>query len=105
MCGFLFEYSFERAGDKDSFYKTLSLSSKRGPDHTGYWTYGQGVQMGFNRFAIMDLTSAGHQPMISPRGRYAIVFNGEIYNHLNLRSQLAFKNYRGHSDTETITAC
>ena len=61
--------------------------------------------MGFNRLAILDLSSAGSQPMRSHSRRYAIVFNGEIYNHLDLRDRLHFRDWRGHSDTETILAC
>lgn len=71
----------------------------------GYWTNHETVQMGFNRLAILDLTAAGYQPMMSPEGRYIVVFNGEIYNHLALRDKLNFKNFKGHNDAETICAC
>lgn len=83
----------------------MKHSQKRGPDHTGYWSNQTAVQMGFNRLAILELTEAGNQPMVSPHGRYVLVFNGEIYNHLALRQQLSFKNFHGHSDTETISCC
>lgn len=82
----------------------LTLSNRRGPDHQGYWN-GTSVQLGFNRLAILELTEAGNQPMLSPQGGYVLVFNGEIYNHLDLRKQLVFKNFRGHSDTETVCCC
>jgi len=54
------------------------------------------------RLAIVDLSEAGHQPMISNCGNYAITFNGEIYNHLDLRKKLPEIKFKGHSDTETI---
>lgn len=75
----------------------------RGPDGDGVWTDSEaGVALGHRRLAILDLSPAGHQPMISPSGRYVLVFNGEIYNHLALRQMLPAANWRGHSDTETL---
>ena len=99
MCGFLGTYNFESNAD---FLSLLSLSAHRGPDLQQTWT-APGVQLGFNRLSIQDLSPAGAQPMESPQGRYVVVFNGEIYNHLQLREQLPAYAYRGHSDTETIT--
>lgn len=77
----------------------------RGPDDGGVWAdEAVGVAIAHRRLSILDLSSAGHQPMLSASGRYAIVFNGEIYNHLELRPALANINWRGHSDTETLLA-
>ncbi|MCX5943943.1 MAG: asparagine synthase (glutamine-hydrolyzing) [Cyanobacteria bacterium] len=81
----------------------------RGPDAAGVW---QDPQLGFavahQRLAILDLTPAGHQPMHSASGRYVIAFNGEIYNHQQLRRSLESTgqapNWHGHSDTETLLA-
>jgi asparagine synthase (glutamine-hydrolysing) len=79
----------------------------RGPDDSGVWASAEAkIGFGFRRLAIVDLSAAGHQPMASQGGRYVIVFNGEIYNHLDLRAQMqsneqAF-DWRGHSDTETL---
>jgi asparagine synthase (glutamine-hydrolysing) len=101
MCGFLGQYNTPNLPES-SFRELLALGAHRGPDKTGYWG-GERVQLGFNRLAILDLTEAGHQPMRSPNGQFWVVFNGEIYNHLELRKQLPQHNYRGHSDTETIT--
>jgi asparagine synthase (glutamine-hydrolysing) len=105
MCGFLIEYSPKNILPKAPFISLLGLSQKRGPDYQGYSTCDGFLQMGFNRLAIVDLSAAGQQPMMSHQGRYLIVFNGEIYNHKDLRRQLDFKAFRGSSDTETITAC
>ncbi|MGB3289581.1 MAG: asparagine synthase (glutamine-hydrolyzing), partial [Burkholderiaceae bacterium] len=81
----------------------------RGPDSEGYWEdEGAGLALGHVRLAILDLTPAGHQPMVSACGRYVLVLNGEIYNHLELRARLEKQgqapDWRGHSDTETILA-
>lgn len=79
----------------------------RGPDAEGYWTNpAAGIAFGHRRLAVLDLSHAGHQPMHSDCGRFAVIFNGEIYNHLDLRADLeaagAAPNWRGHSDTETL---
>jgi asparagine synthase (glutamine-hydrolysing) len=79
----------------------------RGPDDSGLWSEG-GLFLGHRRLAVIDLSAAGHQPMTSGCGRYVIVFNGEIYNHLGLRRTLetagAAPEWRGHSDVETLLA-
>jgi asparagine synthase (glutamine-hydrolysing) len=81
----------------------------RGPDHQGVWSDPEAaVALGHNRLAIVDLSEAGNQPMHSPGGRYVIVYNGEIYNHLTIRALLEQEGHggtwRGHSDTETLLA-
>ena len=77
----------------------------RGPDDAGAWSDGQ-VALGFRRLAIVDLSPLGHQPMASASRRFTIVFNGEIYNHGELRAELAAAGarFRGRSDTEVILA-
>ncbi|HET8667785.1 MAG TPA: asparagine synthase (glutamine-hydrolyzing) [Terriglobales bacterium] len=82
----------------------------RGPDDHGCWASATaGIALGHARLSILDLSPAGHQPMPSACGRFVIVFNGEIYNHLELRASLAAAGWagqwRGHSDTETLLAC
>ncbi|MBL4775801.1 MAG: asparagine synthase (glutamine-hydrolyzing) [Mariprofundus sp.] len=92
----------------------------RGPDDAGAWIEAScGIALGHRRLSIQDLSAAGHQPMHSACGRYVLVFNGEIYNHLEIRKQLAVESnpslitsvkspmqWRGHSDTETLlVAC
>ena len=80
----------------------------RGPDDQGAWIDDDaGVGLGFRRLSIIELSPAGHQPMASSDDRYVVTFNGEIYNHLDLRRELdgasgARRNWRGHSDSETL---
>ena len=79
----------------------------RGPDAEGCWNHASaGVAFGHRRLSILDLSPAGSQPMHSDCGRFTLTFNGEIYNHLDIRSELeaagAAPNWRGHSDTETL---
>jgi len=74
----------------------------RGPDAQGAWS-GDGVALGHARLSIIDLSPAGAQPMASRDGRWTVAFNGEIYNHLELRAELG-GSWRGHSDTETLVA-
>ena len=81
----------------------------RGPDDSGTWfDLSSGIGFGHRRLSILDLSSAGHQPMMSHDKRFVIAFNGEIYNHLELRDELesgGFKiDWNGHSDTETLLA-
>ncbi len=81
----------------------------RGPDDHDLWTDPQaGIALAHRRLAVLDLSPAGRQPMKSACGRLVIAFNGEIYNHRELRAELAAAHaapeWRGHSDTETLLA-
>ena len=61
----------------------------RGPDDSGVWCESEaGLALAHRRLAVLDISPSGHQPMFSASGRYVIVFNGEIYNHLALRQEL-----------------
>lgn len=76
---------------------------RRGPDDEGYWN-NEVVAFSFRRLSIIDLSAAGHQPMISKDGKYTIIFNGELYNYLELKDQLIAKGYhfRSRTDTEVV---
>lgn len=73
----------------------------RGPNDRGIWT-APGVALGHRRLSIIDLSSAGHQPMTSHDGRYMMVFNGEIYNYVELAAEMPDIPWRGHSDSEVL---
>lgn len=78
---------------------------RRGPDDAGVWVDGGAcVALGHRRLSILDISSTGHQPMVSASGRFVVVFNGEIYNHLELRAELCDITWRGYSDTEILLA-
>ena len=83
---------------------------RRGPDSGGVWIDDRSeVMLGHRRLAIVDLSDAGHQPQTAPDGRYVIAYNGELYNHLELRDELEKSGeapvWNGHSDTQTLLAC
>ena len=111
MCGI--SGFFLGGGGSASLAGTLSRMNDslvhRGPDDVGTWVdEALGLALGHRRLSVVDLSPAGHQPMPSASGRYVIAFNGEIYNHLELRARLAAEGrapvWRGHSDTETLLA-
>ena len=77
----------------------------RGPDSAGYWfEHEAGLAFGHRRLSIVDLSVEGNQPMVSASGRHALITNGEIYNHHDLRRELESQgvSFRGHSDTEVM---
>jgi len=110
MCGIVGFCCFE-TNNSDAIIRSMTDElHHRGPDDTGFWIDDDiGLVLGHKRLSIMDLSGAGHQPMSSPSGRYVMVFNGEIYNHLILRSEISTLheelNWKSHSDTETLLAC
>lgn len=109
MCGFAGFISFSRDNDNSLQHLIEEMNNtlySRGPDSSGVYTDSDnGLALGHRRLSIQDLSPAGQQPMVSSSGRYVLVFNGEIYNHMDLRAQVAFNDWRGRSDTETLLAC
>ena len=86
----------------ERFAESLNRLRRRGPDDSGTWSCNQ-VRLGHRRLAILDLSPMGHQPMVSADGRFVIVFNGEIFNHADLRPLLTPPGgWHGTSDTETL---
>ena len=105
MCG-LVGFLGGVAGSDNVLLRSMSDTLiHRGPDDGGYWSDDE-LKFGLahRRLSIIDLSPAGHQPMHSPSSRFVIAFNGEIYNHLDLRRELHGQIWRGHSDTETLLA-
>ena len=112
MCGFT---GFWQHGPANDALAPVAQSMAdcivhRGPDDSGVWVDDvSGLALAHRRLSIVDLSAAGHQPMLSASGRYVLAYNGEVYNHLELREALGAENaappWRGHSDTETLLAC
>jgi asparagine synthase (glutamine-hydrolysing) len=95
-------------GDNTTLARMTNIQSHRGPDDHGTWETrlpdGTWVGLGSRRLAILDLSPAGHMPMTTEDGRLTIVYNGEVYNHPQLRRELESLGYsfRSNGDTETV---
>jgi asparagine synthase (glutamine-hydrolysing) len=114
MCGIAGFVGFNGLASGQAGAVAIQMAQKiahRGPDDAGVWVDDSlEVALGHRRLSIIDLSPAGHQPMVSASGRYVMVFNGEIYNHQALRRELSSGiaqsvKWRGHSDTETLLGC
>ncbi len=107
IAGFYTNYNYLNS-PKDILINMTQELSHRGPDSEGYWQdQERGIALGHKRLAIQDLSKKGSQPMISNSGRYILSYNGEIYNHLEIREEInqSLSNsceWKGTSDTETI---
>src|SRR5215204_3683840 len=108
MCGIAGVFG-EAGRDAGLLARMAGTLAHRGPDDQGVWTDADaGIGLANRRLAIIDLSPHGHQPMLSSDGRYVLTFNGEIYNHADLRSELEGRGavpaggWRGHSDTEVL---
>ena len=109
LTGFLNPAGLRGNCAEQSIAEMSARLTHRGPDDEGSWMdTDAGIALGHRRLKIIDLTAAGRQPMISASGRYVIAFNGEIYNHQQLRKKMSCRGvkpaWRGHSDTETALA-
>jgi asparagine synthase (glutamine-hydrolysing) len=105
VAGFL-QLSSETAAPLEAVAQAMADTLRhRGPDDSGAWTDAEaGIALGHRRLSIIDLSAAGHQPMASANGRFVVSYNGEIYNHGELRAELEAMGavFRGHSDTEVV---
>ena len=104
MCRIIGEVSFSNQLSSFDAFKSLTYLSKAGgPDSTCFWA-DETCRFGFNRLAILDVSPNGNQPVLSPSGRYAMVFNGEIYNYRQLRQKYGIdaSKLRSSSDTEVV---
>ena len=107
MCGIVGFYSKSLSTFNNVILKMNLAISHRGPDSSGTWNdKNSGIVLGHQRLSIIDLSEAGNQPMQSNSGRFVLTYNGEIYNHLEIRNELEKNNFnskwRGNSDTETL---
>ncbi|MDA8560417.1 asparagine synthase (glutamine-hydrolyzing) [Nitrospinae bacterium] len=108
MCGIVGYWN--KNGAEASVVERMAMQIRhRGPDDAGVWLNKEGsLALAHRRLSIIDISPAGHQPMVSPCGRFILVYNGEIYNHQDLRADLKDEgghfDWRGHSDTETLLA-
>ena len=102
MCGINGIVVRQRSNMDERLKEMNNRLSHRGPDDEGTWNDGM-AYLGQRRLSIIDLSSAGHQPMVSACGRYVMVFNGEVYNYLQLRPQFNYP-YVSHTDSEVVLA-
>jgi len=105
MCGISGIINFNQKKVKEEELRTMMHKIKhRGPDDQGVF-FDDNVGLGFVRLSILDLTAAGHQPMYSQDRRYVIVFNGEVYNYIEIREELKIKyQFLTGTDTEVVIA-
>ena len=107
IAGFVQKESHTKAWHDDTISAMTGSLHHRGPDSSGTWIdHENGVALGHRRLSILDLSSSGHQPMVSQDRRYIITLNGEIYNFRTLRSELEKEGFefKGSSDTEVALA-
>ena len=107
MCGFAGFIDLTKSSSNEVLKQTVERMAEtmrhRGPDDGGTWVdASSGVALGFRRLSILDLSPAGHQPMISHDGRYVIVLNGEIYNHQDIKKELNKQFDRGSDSKENL---
>ena len=103
MCGILGAVGVKGNFDADLAHAGIATIAHRGPDDTGFWSEA-GTELAHCRLSVLDTSSAGHQPMVSPDQPYVLVFNGEIYNFRELREELSdiCPDWRSNSDSEVL---
>ena len=106
IAGYVGAASQTADGNADAVVEAMAASlAHRGPDDQGVWLDGEtGTALVHRRLSIIDLSPAGHQPMVSADGRFVITYNGEVYSYQPIGAELAARGakFRGHSDTEVI---
>lgn len=113
MCGLTGFWQTDRTDADSMSAQAIRMADRiahRGPDDSGVWVDAdRGIVLAHRRLSILDLSPAGHQPMLSASGRFVILLNGEIFNYPDLRRQVEAEGnalaWRGHSDTEILLAC
>ena len=107
MCGLSGSWGNSGISPAGLVTEMTSLLDHRGPDSRGVWSSpSTPIALGHSRLSIIDLSPQGDQPMESRSGRLVMVFNGEIYNHMEMRERLGEAvQWRGSSDTETLLEC
>jgi asparagine synthase (glutamine-hydrolysing) len=102
MCGIAGEIRFRAVNSESADWDKISeMMSRRGPDDSGIWSDNKYCTFVFRRLAIIDLSPRGHQPMTAHNNRYALIFNGEVYNFMNLRKQLESRGVRFYSNSDS----
>ena len=104
MCGIVGQLNFDNNPVSPVILKRMTdVLSHRGPDGEGHWIE-ENIGLGHRRLSIIDLSPAGHQPMVSADQRFILSYNGEIYNFQELRTELEAKGYhfRSNSDSEVV---
>lgn len=101
MCGIIGEVG-KKISSKDEFLLLRNLMHDRGPDADGYWSDENSIRFGFKRLAILDLSDAGNQPMVSKNGEWILIMNGEVYNYKELHRQIGSPPLRSGADTEVV---
>ena len=101
MCGISGIINFQENSVSEPDIRTMMRSMKhRGPNDEGFFAE-EHVGLGFVRLSILDLTPSGHQPMFSHDGRYVMVFNGEIFNYIELKEELRKKGHTFKTQTDS----
>jgi asparagine synthase (glutamine-hydrolysing) len=101
MCGICGVVNFDKTNASEHLLSLMIRAMKhRGPDDEGLFIE-EDIGLGFVRLSILDLSKEGHQPMVSNDNNYVLVFNGEIYNYLEIRQELIVKGYSFRSETDS----
>ncbi|MEM6804601.1 MAG: asparagine synthase (glutamine-hydrolyzing), partial [Bacteroidota bacterium] len=104
MCGIAgFTHALDQVPDKKPLLAMTDAISHRGPDACGHFL-SEGIALGHTRLSIIDLSDAATQPMSDKSGRYTLIYNGEVYNYLEIKEELGLSETKSQSDTDVILA-